>query len=244
MDSVFSRTSVTVDEAVAILLGLTEGPILFQRSGDESSPEQQEAFDSLAFSIHDLDEELEWLKSDLAEAIFDKLDSRVIAAKREAVQKQQDEIDHANTYFSAVEDELNNGVTSALRVDATRSNHRPYITLSSLDEWAKSKGYGVQVLVAVTTAMLPEAELPKISENKVRRKQRDQEKAIIEEIKRLGHNPLELPINKSGHPGVKAEVRNALQASQLFKGNSTGEKSTVFNKAWERLRYTKDIVEK
>jgi hypothetical protein len=63
-----------------------------------------------------------------------------------------------------------------------------------------------------------------------------QDAAILVEIKKLGLDPLALPKNPAGKPGVKAAVRSALSESKLFKG------SKVFDKAWERLAAHADIV--
>ena len=66
----------------------------------------------------------------------------------------------------------------------------------------------------------------------------DQEKAILQEIRKLGYDPKELPKSKPNAPGVKAQVRIALKLSELFKGKY------VFRKAWERLRLDEDIADK
>lgn len=63
-----------------------------------------------------------------------------------------------------------------------------------------------------------------------------QDAAILCEIKKLGHDPMALPKNPDGKPGVKAAVRTALLSHSLFKG------STVFDKAWERLTARADIA--
>lgn len=63
-----------------------------------------------------------------------------------------------------------------------------------------------------------------------------QDYAILSEIKRQGFNPLALPKNPDGKPGVKAAIRTALLKQPLFTG------STVFDKAWERLAARADIV--
>ena len=63
-----------------------------------------------------------------------------------------------------------------------------------------------------------------------------QDTAILEVIKTIGHDPLHLPRNEAGKPGVKAKVREAVGKNKLFTG------STVFEKAWERLTASHDIV--
>lgn len=60
--------------------------------------------------------------------------------------------------------------------------------------------------------------------------QRQQEQAILAALQGLGYNPAQLPKPKSGKPGVKAEVRALLNYTP-----------TVFDRAWERLRKSKEI---
>jgi len=63
-----------------------------------------------------------------------------------------------------------------------------------------------------------------------------QEAAILNAIKQAGHNPLALPENEPGKAGVKSEIRKTLKGNSLFIG------STVFDKAWERLQGSGEIV--
>ena len=62
-----------------------------------------------------------------------------------------------------------------------------------------------------------------------------QDAAILGEIKKQGLDPLALPKNPTGKPGVKLAIRTALKSNSLFVGG------TVFNKAWERLTARADI---
>lgn len=88
MEPALVRTSVTVDEAIAMLLGWVSGPVLFQSVHDDPSPEEEEVRDSLLFSIAD---ELEIMRdeceSELAQAQVDGCSATVIADKRAATQK-------------------------------------------------------------------------------------------------------------------------------------------------------------
>lgn len=63
-----------------------------------------------------------------------------------------------------------------------------------------------------------------------------QDSAILCEIGKQGYDPLALPKNFAGKPGVKAAIRAALSQNSLFAGG------TVFNKAWERLTARADIA--
>jgi hypothetical protein len=66
-------------------------------------------------------------------------------------------------------------------------------------------------------------------------KLRAQEEAILETLKYLNFNPMALPPNTPGLPGVKAACKKALLKSPLFSGR------TVFDRAWERMRGFSDI---
>jgi len=57
-----------------------------------------------------------------------------------------------------------------------------------------------------------------------------QEAEILRVITALGHNPTQLPKPKAGKAGVKAEVRGHLKFP-----------TSVFDKAWDRLRASKSI---
>ena len=63
-----------------------------------------------------------------------------------------------------------------------------------------------------------------------------QDSAILCEIEKQGYDPLALPKNLPGKPGVKAAIRAALSENSLFTGG------TVFDKAWERLTARADIA--
>ncbi|CAN5873254.1 hypothetical protein BH11PSE12_BH11PSE12_20480 [soil metagenome] len=65
-----------------------------------------------------------------------------------------------------------------------------------------------------------------------------QDTAILTAIKQAGYDPLALPKNEPGKPGVKSEIRDALNGNSLFVG------TTVFRRAWERLRQFGDIADK
>lgn len=63
-----------------------------------------------------------------------------------------------------------------------------------------------------------------------------QDAVILKVIKDMKLDPLLLPRNEAGKPGVKAKVREAVGKNALFTGR------TVFEKAWERLTANHDIV--
>ena len=59
--------------------------------------------------------------------------------------------------------------------------------------------------------------------------------AILEAIKRLGYDPLSLPLNVSGKRGVKSEIKKIVQNSPIFRHG------TVFENAWSKLLRTEQI---
>jgi hypothetical protein len=70
-------------------------------------------------------------------------------------------------------------------------------------------------------------------------RQRAQEDFILDQIRLKGIDPLHFPVPEQGKPGIKADIRQeALQKRQLFQS------VRVFEKAWERLRASKQIKDK
>lgn len=237
MDGTFVRTSVTVDEAVAILLGWASGPILFTSPDHDLSDEEQEVLDSATFSLADELERQECQHEfDLEEARDAGASQAVIAERRAAIQRHREIVGLANTYLCAINDEINKGEQSGLRVDRAASNSAyTYITLTSLDDWATTR---------FQTSILAQArKQSQIADNAepvrpaVRRKMRDQEHAILHALVELGYTPESLPRNTPGKPGVKSRTRAALSGNPLF----TAERA--FDKAWEQLRNDGSIAD-
>ena len=106
-----------------MLLGWIDGPVEFNSLHENPTDEEQEMLDSLTFSLHDAIE----MKGDTLESAYEdakerNLPDHVVAEKREAVHAFPDEIRLANVYLCAVEDELNKGDASKLRLDRKLSN--------------------------------------------------------------------------------------------------------------------------
>ena len=95
------------------------------------------------------------------------------------------------------------------------------VSTSDLDAWLKKQCVSYRLSDAAADKS-PSARPPS--------QQRFQEEAILRVIRDLGLDPLALPSNERGKPGVKTDVRAKL-----------GFSSAVFNKAWERLRSQRDI---
>lgn len=66
-------------------------------------------------------------------------------------------------------------------------------------------------------------------------RQRLQEQEIIRALNELGHNPLAIPKWKAGERGVKSAIREVLKSHKWSK--------KVFDKAWQRLRDSREIAE-
>ena len=227
MRRLLSRTSITIDEAVAILLGRITGPIEFEPIDDGEEAEAN----SPAFDLREtLEDELEVLDGEHRLAIHEKQQAHFVAEKLAALQKKEEEIAQANVHLSAINDELNKGRSSKLKVDRALSNDvYTFITLHSFNEWVKrresvSKRPGVGAPAGASNSALIGAK-----NREPRTRLRQQEEAILAEISKQGLDPMALPSGPAGKSGVKAAVRDALRKSPLFKG------PTTFDKAWERL---------
>lgn len=97
-----------------------------------------------------------------------------------------------------------------------------YAELSERDDYAYEAFLRLARLIAPAQSGRPSA--PKARDAR--------EKAVLEKISELGHDPLRLPKAEPGRPGVKAQVKAALGNKGLWA------KSTVFGKTWEELRGT------
>ena len=234
MTRLLSRTSITVDEAVYILLGRSTGPIEFEPMGES---EDAEANVPIFFLQETLEDELEVITGEYELAKHEKRPADVIAEKLAALQDQETVIKQAYKHLCAINDELNKGEQSALKLDSALSNAAsPFITLHSFNVWRETLA-SEQAIRGVPLGVSP-ASPEGMDKKGPRIKLRNQEDAIINEIQRQELDPLALPPTSPGHSGVKSAVRKALENSPLFKG------STTFDKAWERLRKQHLISEK
>lgn len=98
--------------------------------------------------------------------------------------------------------------------------------------WAKTpRDKAQQLAKAVGLAWPPELERKGATAERPVQTGRAQEVAILDAIKAFGLDPLSLPKNSPGRPGIKRRIRGELQGSPLFKN-----REKAFDKAWERLR--------
>lgn len=105
-------------------------------------------------------------------------------------------------------------------------------TLQDLIEWAEKVGEGTSAAAKQATPETPGNE----PDTKPLQRSKAQDAAILKTLRGMGYDPLQLPKNPDGKPGVKAAVRKTLKDNPLFAG------TTVFEGAWERLSKFGDIV--
>jgi len=231
MHRLLSRTSITIDEAVAILLGQSAGPIDFEPIDQTEDAEA----DVPLFSLREfMDDQFDLLESDYAEAKYENQPAHIIAEKHEALQQHEAMFEQADAYRCAIADELNKGELSMLKVDSALSNPvYTFITLHSFNKWIEQ--YGKSVLAALPTVSgwtaqsslrLTATDLLSEPDTRFNR----QKKAVLDEIKRQGYDPKALPKNSPGLRGVKADIRAVLDGSSLF------DKQSSFDKVWDKLR--------
>ena len=125
------------------------------------------------------------------------------------------------------------------RKDACYQKDLAAISAIDFEHWLTTQGESPSIHIAAwVQSTTPTVETTAQALETVQPVQRSaaQETAILTQIKALSHNPLALPKNTTGKPGVKFHVRTALEKNLLFAG------TTVFDKAWERLTKNGEIV--
>lgn len=106
-------------------------------------------------------------------------------------------------------------------IDGRKLNlHQNKIRANKLSTWAATNRIRLADDFLTSLAVVQKL----IASNKLKR----QEKAILDEIAKLGHDPLNLPPH-SREGGVKKSVLSKLNGKDLFIG------ATVFKHAWDRL---------
>ena len=252
-DIIFKQeSSCPKEDAVAKLLGWMRGvkrKKYVQLTIDGISEDQLEHLHTLDGSVHDQ-------LSDLhnaayiayCEAVRDFEPNEVVEKERQNVERLDGLIRQASSYLQAIDRELQSD-SPTIKVDqqATESTGVLHLDLNSLDLWAHRK-YQFSIFdppslppAIETHAVAPTSVAPtsdRIEPSSTRDKHRLQEKAIVDAIRHLGFDPKALPKHSYTKPGAKANVRNHLNGPPLFRG------STVFDKAWERLRKFREIADK
>lgn len=139
------------------------------------------------------------------------------------------------------------GDITAYPVPGQLPDKQTALSKASLEKWLRTHGYvsladelgGAPLLPPTVTmsATQPAQNQPGPASTTVPRFTA-QENEILAAIKTFGHNPLQLPENQAGKSGVKAQVKAKLGKSGYWSG------STVFSKAWERMRASGVIANK
>lgn len=245
-------TSVTVDEAILIMLGFGNGPlprpVLDDRLPDEVRALYEEPFDI----FEAVPETLTKLQQAYDNAETDGSPKEVIEKARQELEEFESRWNEKGRWFSEISDELGKGGGSELRIDKERStDHLPYITLWSLKEWADRKGYENGIFKSSlrgrdvqktpdATAVGLNAGAPQKPATRRETKGMRQEKAILDELKRQTHDPKNIPKRgkeTQGRDWVKADIRAALDGHDPF------ESSSAFDRIWNQLRSKKKIAE-
>jgi len=119
-------------------------------------------------------------------------------------------------------------------ISVTTISGRRMLSHADIHTWCAQHGY-IWPLDASAAAQTSASEVesrPDVATKPLQR-QVFQEQEILRVIAELKHDPQNLPVPSAGQEGIKAEVRRRLK----WQG------STVFDKAWERLRKRKEIAD-
>ena len=232
------RVSCTEEEAVAKLLGWMQGVRRLRNltvTLDGLIPEQLQHMYQLPAALDELIKaEREIASIRFSNACVEKNFDR--ASEWEARVEYWDAMaELAIRYKQSIFEELSRPKPN-LQIDQllTEQTGEKHLTLVSLDHWTRKK-FGITILDQASQASA--GDVPDLLKGS-RSKAQEQESAIVELVVQLGYNPLKLPPRSSGKPGTKRLVRVRLNLpSPLFPSHK------VFEKAWERLRNDRQLIE-
>lgn len=237
------RTCCTRDDAISIILGLGHWRLLPPR--EDATDEEIENTDYLTFCLAEyLHEELDILQNKYDVARCENLSEVDIAEKLAALNKFKEVITKAKEYSFCFDDEIAKGESSVIRIHPSSGlGSNTLYTIRSVELWARHKQYGMFAQDSLIENNPQHQELPP-ADNKtevITKKQPKllaQEEVILNELRCLGYDPTNLPVtNGSREGGAKRAVRIALEKNKLFTS------SRVFDKAWQRLRDYKKIID-
>ena len=237
------RTSCTRDDAISIILGLGHWRLLPPR--EDATEEEIENTEFITFCLAEyLHEKLDILQNEYDVSRWENLSEADIAEKLAALNNFKELITKAKEYLICFDDEISKGESSAIRIHPSSGlGSNTLYTIRSVELWAHNNQYGMFAQDPLIVNNTEPQESPPADNNAEmsvvqKSRMRAQGNAILEAIKSLGHDPKNLPlINNSPKGGVKHDVRIALEKNELFTG------STTFDKAWEKLRNRKKIVD-
>ena len=139
------RTSCSLEEAVDYLMGRTQNTVLRKNLiPDDAHPDEIELYVFSWQTILPLEREA--AETAYENAKVENENEEIINAKLANLQHCDTQINKAHQYLCEINDELNKGKDSELRIDqfSTTNPKHPQITISSLASWAKEK-YGLSI---------------------------------------------------------------------------------------------------
>jgi hypothetical protein len=242
------------------LVGWTQGPIRRRFTDDEVEVLDEDGFYTLdlASPVHSetfysQEESLEIVllghlglaRDSFVAAVEGNASLAEIHEKKAAIRAARERIKNAKVYFRDIESELAKRKGSRLKIDpnARNAEWEPALTRESVKLWAR-KEYGISLIdweFAAGAQVEPPAVIKAIQrtnqQSAARKKSGAQQNAVLDEIKRLGYEPTQLPKRISGKRTVKADVNAALDGNPLFIA------PTAFKRAWDELRSKGHIAE-
>jgi hypothetical protein len=161
------QTDCTREEAVAIMLGVINGPsALIHINPDQEQQCYLEGIDmDETYSLQDdLEEQRDSLVTDYNEARIDKLPEEVVTEKLAAIKDfDTNYVNKSRVYLCHIDDELAKGAESKLRLSQDKARGgQILLTLKSLDEWA-GKEYGISIFKNLGSNTIREKKFPKDS---------------------------------------------------------------------------------
>lgn len=230
------RGSCTEEEASAMLLGWMRGVVRkpYVRISNDGSVDISQLPDLLALPCSALE-----LIQDDRDLSMAKLSEAVVSGDSDKTQRWEEKISQLDSivekmvrYKMAIQQELARS-NSKLKLDPvlTEQTGVRHITLPSLDTWTRIT-FGFGILDKITDAT------NRRGLNQPRTKTQQQEAAILEKLRELRFDPMQLPKWQPSAPGAKATVRRALEIpNPLFPSDK------AFNKAWGNLRKSQQLAE-
>ena len=121
--------------------------------------------------------------------------------------------------------------------DRASTGNRTLLDWLAIAEQAGRKTHSWARRYVQVRGLEAQAEQPS-STPKPKQRSAAQDEAIMAAIRAAGHDPKALPPRQAGRAGIKRHVRTQLEGTTLFPSGST-----VFDRAWERLRRQDDIAD-
>jgi hypothetical protein len=137
-------TSCSIDEALKYLFGWLRGPI---RDSWGPGNDHPDGIDMCDISLDEiLTNDRESADVNYSNAKLENASGEIIAEKLAELKKCDLLIEKAHRFLCDIDDEIAKGENSALRIDqiTTKNPKLPYITIASLDQWARDK-YNIHI---------------------------------------------------------------------------------------------------